>query len=353
MTSPVEADSGIAAGGEHDAHRPALVPLGVVARQAAGDRRALQQVEQVRAQARQHGLRLGVAEAHVELEHARPVGGEHQPGVQAAVEGRAAVAQLVDHRLVDRAHVSPPRARDRCRAPASRSPCRRCSARDRRRRCACSPARAPSARRSRRRTAPAARAPRPRAPPRPPRARRRSAPATRNASSAARASRLVGGDDHALARGQAVELEHDRVALDRPHPVLDGGDRPPRRGGHARGLHDLLGERLGALELRDLARRAEGRDAAGGRAGRPGRRPAAPRGPTTTRSTASRSAAAAMPATSPTRDVEQAGVARDAGVARRAQHLGVLRRAPERADDRVLAPARADDEDLHALQGSR
>ena len=46
-------------------------------------------------------------------------------------------------------------------------------------------------------------------------------------------------------------------------------------------------------------------------------------------------------------DVEQARVARDAGVAGRAEHLGLLRRAPERADDRVLAPARADDEDLH------
>ena len=52
-------------------------------------------------------------------------------------------------------------------------------------------------------------------------------------------------------------------------------------------------------------------------------------------------------------DVEQAGVGGDAGVAGRAEHLGVLRRAPERADDRVLAPARADDEDLHAATGSR
>ena len=51
-------------------------------------------------------------------------------------------------------------------------------------------------------------------------------------------------------------------------------------------------------------------------------------------------------------DVEQAGVARDAGVARRAEDLGVLRRAPERADDRVLAPARADDEDRPARGGT-
>ena len=41
--------------------------------EAARARRAQQQVEQVRAQAREHDLRLGVAEADVELEHARPV----------------------------------------------------------------------------------------------------------------------------------------------------------------------------------------------------------------------------------------------------------------------------------------
>ena len=46
-------------------------------------------------------------------------------------------------------------------------------------------------------------------------------------------------------------------------------------------------------------------------------------------------------------DVEQAGVLRDAGVARRAQQLGLLRRAAERAHERVLAAAGADDEDLH------
>ena len=42
------------------------------------------------------------------------------------------------------------------------------------------------------------------------------------------------------------------------------------------------------------------------------------------------------------------GVARDAGVARRGEHLRALRRAHERPHDRVLAAAGADDEDpLH------
>ena len=81
--------------------RPAVVPLELAPAQARGRRRALEQVEQVGAQARQDGLGLGVAEADVELEHARAVGGEHEPGVEDPVERGAAAAQLVDDRLVD------------------------------------------------------------------------------------------------------------------------------------------------------------------------------------------------------------------------------------------------------------
>jgi hypothetical protein len=47
-------------------------------------------------------------------------------------------------------------------------------------------------------------------------------------------------------------------------------------------------------------------------------------------------------------DVQQPGVGGDPGVAGRAQQLRALRRAGQRAQDRVLAPARADDEDLGA-----
>ena len=43
--------------------------------------------------------------------------------------------------------------------------------------------------------------------------------------------------------------------------------------------------------------------------------------------------------------VERPRLAPDAGVAGRAQHLRALRRAQQRAHDRVLAPAGADDED--------
>src|SRR5579862_6665635 len=58
-------------------------------------------------------LRLGVTEACVELEHARPVGSQHQPCEQAADERRASPCELIDHgpaHLFDeRVHVLEPR----------------------------------------------------------------------------------------------------------------------------------------------------------------------------------------------------------------------------------------------------
>ena len=98
----------VAAGGEHDADRGARVPLELRARQAARLGRGEQQREQVGAQPRQHDLRLGIAEADVELEHLRaPSGAEHQARVEDAVERRAAARELVDDGLVDgRDHVA-------------------------------------------------------------------------------------------------------------------------------------------------------------------------------------------------------------------------------------------------------
>ena len=60
-----------------------------------------ERLQQVALEARHERLRLRVAEARVELEHARPVGGEHQTGEEAADERRAATGELVEHRLVD------------------------------------------------------------------------------------------------------------------------------------------------------------------------------------------------------------------------------------------------------------
>src|SRR4051794_8284993 len=60
--------------------------------------------EEVAPQAGQERLRLGGAEAAVELEHARSRVGQHQAGVEEARERRAAPRELGDHRTVDEAH---------------------------------------------------------------------------------------------------------------------------------------------------------------------------------------------------------------------------------------------------------
>ena len=62
---------------------------------AAGQR----QLGEIGVEQRQDRLRLGVAEAAVELEQLRSVGGQHQPGVQHADVRRAAGGEVVDDRL--------------------------------------------------------------------------------------------------------------------------------------------------------------------------------------------------------------------------------------------------------------
>ena len=142
--------------------------------------------------------------------------------------------------------------------------------------------------RARRRTARAARAPRPRGAPRPRRARSPKRRSTSKPRSAARACASSCGDDDALAGGQAVGLEHDRVALDRRHPVLDG--RRPR-------ATSAVG--TPAASMISLANALEPSSRAAARVGPEGRRcPRRPSastrpatsgasGPTTTRSTPS------------------------------------------------------------------
>ena len=118
--------------------------------------RARSRSSRSRAQPRQHGLGLRVAEAHVELEHLRAVRGQHQAGVEDAVERRAAARQLVEDRLVDLARTRSSERRRRSRRPARRRPSRPCWGRCRRRRCACSRAPGRAGARARRRRAPAA-----------------------------------------------------------------------------------------------------------------------------------------------------------------------------------------------------
>ena len=90
--------------GEHDRHRRVLGLADRVAVDSAGGRCRASAASQVALEPRHQHLRLGIAEARVELEHARPVGGEHQPGEQAADERGAAPRELVEHRLVDAVH---------------------------------------------------------------------------------------------------------------------------------------------------------------------------------------------------------------------------------------------------------
>ena len=59
-------------------------------------------VGEVAVEQRQHRLRLGIAEAAVELEQPRAVGGEHQPGVEHADVRRAGGGEVVEHRLDER-----------------------------------------------------------------------------------------------------------------------------------------------------------------------------------------------------------------------------------------------------------
>ena len=73
----------------------------------------------------------------------------------------------------------------------------------------------------------------------------------------------VGGDDDALAGGQAVVLDHvwrsEAVKGRRQFPLRGARDR--LGGGHARGRHDVLGKGLGALEAGGLGSGAEDGDA--------------------------------------------------------------------------------------------
>ena len=117
-------------------------------REVAGEQR-----QQVALEAGQQRLRLGIAEAAVELDHAQPVLRSHQSRVEEPLERRAALRELAEHRQVHRLEDLAPPRRPRRRAAARRSPCRPCSGRCRRPRSACSRGRAGRRPRPRRRRA--------------------------------------------------------------------------------------------------------------------------------------------------------------------------------------------------------
>jgi hypothetical protein len=315
-----------------------------VAGEAAGARGREQRVEQVGAQPRQQCLRLRVAEADVELDHARTVGGQHQAAVEDAVKRRAAVAHQLDDRLVDRRHqlrgalrvdlgdrrvgahaagvgslvavedplvIAGGRHRDRALTIAEREQRELLALEvllddDRLR-----------------------------------------AEAMLDEEGFERRARrgLVGGDHDALAGGQAVGLQHRGVALDRGEPVRHRARLRPGGGRHAGLRHRLLGELLRALQPCRRGARAERGDAvlaqAVGEAG------------DQRRLGADDDQIDVLVRGEPEQavdvvggEVDQPRVGGDAGVAGGAEQSRVLWRAGERADQRVLAPARADDENL-------
>src|SRR5216117_1579259 len=90
---------GIAGRREHGGHRRARRREGAL-RGVPAPGRDPGQVARHAGQQREQGLRLRVAEAAVELEHVRrPIGREHQPGVEHAGVARAARRQLPERRL--------------------------------------------------------------------------------------------------------------------------------------------------------------------------------------------------------------------------------------------------------------
>ena len=78
---PLRGGLRIASAREHDRDGRLRCPVEFGSVEATGDGRALEQVEQIAAQAREDRLRLRIAEADIELEHLWAVSGQHQPGV--------------------------------------------------------------------------------------------------------------------------------------------------------------------------------------------------------------------------------------------------------------------------------
>ena len=169
----------------------------------------------------------------------------------------------------------------------------------------------------------------------------------KNTSTASRASRLVGGDDHALARGQRVGLQHRRVggAGQVARRLLAIAEHRVPGGGHAAVAHQLLGVALRALEPRGRGAAGRTRAMPAPRARPPARHqrrlgadhhqvdpPRAPR-------------ARARPRPPPPRRGTPRRRARCRRCRARQARSGFCGLRSERAHERVLAAPAADDED--------
>jgi len=155
---------------------------------------------------------------------------------------------------------------------------------------------------------------------------------------------------HALAGGQAVGLDDDRRAV-RTHVGQCGselGEHRIARGGNVVAVQEILGEGLGAFQLRGHRARAEDAQAGGAEtvdhAGHQ-RHFGADHGEIDF--LLARKLEQAFEIVDGDIRVAHAALARGAGVARRHDHRAHPRRLLEFPRQRVLAPAVADDQNLH------
>src|SRR5207253_2632234 len=88
-------------GGEHDGYRRVL-RSSEVGTQKASCCRGRHRPEQVALEQREQRLRLGIAEAAVELQHLWPIVRKHESGVEHADEWRAPYGELVEDWTMDR-----------------------------------------------------------------------------------------------------------------------------------------------------------------------------------------------------------------------------------------------------------
>ncbi|OPZ01834.1 MAG: hypothetical protein BWZ09_02637 [Alphaproteobacteria bacterium ADurb.BinA305] len=94
----------VACSGEHDAEREAAVPLGLGLVELAGDG-GFDQIGEIGLQTHHDRLRLGIAHATVELDHARlALAVDHQPGVKESGVGQALGGHAGQRRVDDLAH---------------------------------------------------------------------------------------------------------------------------------------------------------------------------------------------------------------------------------------------------------
>ena len=156
------------------------------------------------------------------------------------------------------------------------------------------------------------------------------------------------GDGHALARGKPVGLDHDRRAEPREcgHASSLAGDALIAGGGNIGARAEVLGEALAAFELGGLAARPEHREA--GAAQRIAEAVDQRRlGPDHHQTDAVRLAESDRGGVIGDVERHQFGVLGDAGVARRGEEPIAKRRLRELPGQRMFAPARAQQQDVH------